>query len=375
MNYRLYPTYKLSARDHRLCGVASWTPNNSGFSKADRTLPTPHSKRNSSTNVSARNNKVASEEQSYMLKTQSQLDPSTLYLLHVRFPVIKLLRTNEDTYATLICSPNSKDHPGALLEEDNNYQEDYQGRELRVDVNELLPPEIKDKYNEQGRSATEQSLTRYNDLGDDSNEPIVEESQQHQQRVQFPLANLTLETEKTSKKIISEPQNYTEKSASSSISPILTTALLSTITTEATNETKDRREIVLSTSKSQSDEQQAIISIPPSGIEETKNINKSHSDNKLNDGTKAIIRSGIDNTNLFSSLNITTTLQKRHVTANNHGKGNISSGKWPSSPLIRGGGSQRSSFIINSQLGLFVLAIMSSLLIIALILAIIVDNL
>jgi hypothetical protein len=64
VNYRLYPTFKITVKDFEQCGV-----------KATK----------------------RKDELGHPIET--------LLLLHLRFPVIKSLRTNEDTYATVVCSP------------------------------------------------------------------------------------------------------------------------------------------------------------------------------------------------------------------------------------------------------------------------------
>lgn len=373
VNTRLYPTYSLLARDHRLCGITTWTPNENGSSfKPHLEQSKPKLTRDSS---AVYNGIEANSEENIRLK--AKINPHSVYLLHVRFPVIKLLRTNEDTYATLICSPSFGDYIRTEQDEKNNQEEN-----LRLNLSEVLQPENTDRYDEQHKSIFERSRAGYNELGDDSNEQIVEESRQHQQQV-LALANQTVELNEAEGIISESHPNVTDTSTSAST--VIPPSTLPTISISTTAGTIDKSingsESVSSTpapieSKSDS-RQKAAIFIQRLGIGGAKIINQQHFAGLIEDSRPPIIKSAaiFDGKRSSPSSNATmpTSVQDRHVTVG--GRGN-SSGKWPSAPLTRGGvGVQKSSFIIDSQLCLFVLAIMLSLIMIALILAIIIDNL
>lgn len=382
MNTRLYPTFSLLAKDHRLCGITTWTPSeNDSSSEAYLVQNRPEKLRDNLANSAAHNGIEANSEKNSHLK--AKINTQSVYLLHVRFPVIKLLRTNEDTYATLICSPSFGDYIGTEQDENDNHQQN-QGRDLRLDLGEVLKPENTDRYDEHPRSIIERSRTGYNDLTD---EQLVEESRQHQQQV-LALANQPVEVNGGGTIVSGSHHDITNVSTAASASTVLPPPISPTKSTTAGTIDKsiNGSESVLSTpapieSKSDS-RQKAGISIQRLGIVGAKIINQQPFVRLIEDRRPPIIKSAaIDDDGKRSSpssnATMPTSVQDRHVTVGGRGNSShISSGKWPSSPLMRdGGGVQKSSFIIDSQLCLFVLAIMLALIMIALILAIIIDNL
>lgn len=111
VNYRLYPTYRIQANNYKFCGVTSWFDESSSSLSAKGAISQAgfeHKRRRHRRNY-AQNNELQSEVVDVTkYEKQEQLTDNKLFLLHIRFPVIKSLRTNEDTYATLICSPENK---------------------------------------------------------------------------------------------------------------------------------------------------------------------------------------------------------------------------------------------------------------------------
>lgn len=128
VKYRLYPTYRLLVRDYRLCGVTS----NHGGGGDDDGQSNDHRRRAlkleskhesySSSFDRANGGEIrehARDENIWPPKTVNGRHVSStneektarverVFMLNIRFPVIKSLRTEEDTYATLICSPEQQ---------------------------------------------------------------------------------------------------------------------------------------------------------------------------------------------------------------------------------------------------------------------------
>lgn len=138
IKYRLYPTYKILARDYRLCGITSSTVRDhkqqqqqrrrrrrrlashhlklesNGHDVDDNDYASPPSSPSSSNNNSflierrGRQN-MSHADRHVQSDSQSGSDLGRqIFMLNIRFPVIKSLRTEEDTYATLICSPEQQ---------------------------------------------------------------------------------------------------------------------------------------------------------------------------------------------------------------------------------------------------------------------------
>lgn len=112
VKYRLYPTYRLLAQDHRLCGVTlaqrvtpkSLTGVDDDMSENDDNSD-DETVNNSGTHWSLPPTGLVAKSLAKQFNGgQRYLPENSVLILNIRFPVIKSLRTNEDTYATLVCS-------------------------------------------------------------------------------------------------------------------------------------------------------------------------------------------------------------------------------------------------------------------------------
>jgi len=98
---RLYPTFELLATNFGLCGVTSkLVDQREGPSESSQEfLENSH-----------RGGKSLDYDLDYETEAEAREEGGRrlVHLLNIRFPVVKWLRTNEDTYATLVCSPGGQ---------------------------------------------------------------------------------------------------------------------------------------------------------------------------------------------------------------------------------------------------------------------------
>ena len=127
VKYRLYPTYKVEALDYRLCGVTQRVRKLKQVPELDRGIQINTDDDDddddddehgeiADENSESKRGRTLMRAASWRHKshyranqTAARLIDETVFVLNIRFPIIKSLRTDEDTYATLICSPKAAD--------------------------------------------------------------------------------------------------------------------------------------------------------------------------------------------------------------------------------------------------------------------------
>lgn len=101
VSYRLYPTYRISVRDNNLCGVTSSSSSiavNDNVVRSNLVLP-------SSRGEHAMRIQRSELDELDKLDDTIYASKASLLVVHIRFPVVKSLRTKEDSYASLVCAP------------------------------------------------------------------------------------------------------------------------------------------------------------------------------------------------------------------------------------------------------------------------------
>lgn len=103
VNHRLYPTYRISVKDNSLCGVSP--------SSSSSTSLNDNAARNNHVHLQGLSGEQTDGPQHSGLDELDKLDDTiyaskaSLLVLHIRFPVVKSLRTDEDIYVSLVCAP------------------------------------------------------------------------------------------------------------------------------------------------------------------------------------------------------------------------------------------------------------------------------
>lgn len=213
VNYRLFPTYRIQANNYELCGVTSWfgessslSPLTTGTSQAGFGLKGRRHRHNY-----MQNNELQSEvADATRYERPRQSTNNALFMLLLRFPVIKSLRTNEDTYATLICSPGNKNEEEEEFYQDNDESKsqstDSSAEKVHNDVSEKSDGDVYASQKQQSESVTtissnafgvrnarRPSETDNNLKHDDSNtEPLGEESDRMYQVSVLPPPEMPL---------------------------------------------------------------------------------------------------------------------------------------------------------------------------------------
>lgn len=234
VKYRLYPTFRIQANNYKLCGVSLvWSDESSAAAATPATTSKAgfelkgHRQRHNY----VQNNELLQSElvDGTKYERQGQRMANRLLLLNIRFPVVKSLRTNEDTYATLICPPEIKHEEyqsnddesssglysssverapkvGVTRNDDGDYDDgdDYMYSQKRKSESGNNSPSliIIDAPNI-GRS----SLKTGNNLDNAETEPIVEESNRVQVTVLPPHG--MIEASNYNDNQMNKPKNYT----------------------------------------------------------------------------------------------------------------------------------------------------------------------
>lgn len=150
VKYRLYPTYRIFASSYQACGISSsfeeeeWTDENDDL------------------------------DRSKLGRKGTDFDPkvgrkSPLFLLNIRFPVIRSLRTHDDTYATLVCSPDDDREVVEEVENDIGHQGERSDRSgsraattnlpLSIERDDLDEPSVEESRRRQVLTLANQSLS------------------------------------------------------------------------------------------------------------------------------------------------------------------------------------------------------------------------
>lgn len=236
MNYRLYPTYVIEAKNFQLCGVTSSKQDDLSV-EYDRTKVTHQVRRRQQarqpSDFSTESHSVPDVSSNELSIARDEDQIEQVYLLNVRFPVIKSLRTNEDTYATLMCSPDTQPR--------RNYDKQQQRSDMEVSRFTSSIDDIGDVWEDKnsttaGKSSTTsrsitlmravpQSLSKNEEELD---EPIVEESRQSDSRAAPDRIQVRDSHKSGSKELAPTSSSTTTSTTTTTSSSSSTSAITST---------------------------------------------------------------------------------------------------------------------------------------------------
>lgn len=363
IKYRLYPTYQITVQDNRICGVSSssWLANGSSLIRVS-SYAHPSSLIDGS--IQAHNDTI--------LKQGSNLEPRTKSLfLHIRFPVIESIRTNEDTYATLICSPATNNH----VKGDNSDRVSFEPQSPEGGK-VIQAAAAKDEHELGLKLTTRLPILRGNAVRVDesSDEPVVEESQRRQLISTVQGVHLELKQ---------KPATFqTINSSESSTAPLLTSSpLLKTIATTVVTE-EQPQEAITSSSRLSRGNETTLMSIQqadkpifrPGDRGETTNITKIKDANRLTSDNRSPLRP-FETAYHYQQNQQQQPQQRQETHCSNNIANTNNNYSTVSSSLSAKTTTQKSHITIDSQFAISLMAGLSAFIMIMLILAILIDSL